>query len=224
VDLDTTLVELLLDLRLTEEERQQYRQRLVADWKNWDQNEKRRRAKNYESWAPLPTWGSYQRNEQRAFVLPKLLALVRKKDASASERWLAALYETASKPGGARNPLLVDGKPPLTQRLADRYIDYLEIMIDLSVSGGFTPAQRKVLQGYLVKDWRKMSADDRAELLGDLKTWSDAAEAGSAEANHSIRALRPKLLAQLRTTPDSPRSQWLLEVCSQERRLYQQRI
>jgi hypothetical protein len=36
----------------------------------------------------------------------------------------------------------------------DRYGDYVEVMLDLSVSGGLTAPQRQVLQEYLVKDWK----------------------------------------------------------------------
>jgi hypothetical protein len=106
----------------------------------------------------------------------------------------------------------------------DRYIDYLEIMIDLSLGGGFTAPQREVLQDYLVKDWKKMSADDRKELLGDVKRWADAAARGTDDANKCLKALRPKVLAQLRTSHNEPRSVWLLEVFDQARALYQRRL
>jgi hypothetical protein len=96
----------------------------------------------------------------------------------------------------------------------------VEIMLDLSVSVGFTAEQRKVLQGYLVKDWKTMSAGDRDALLADVKTWLDAAAEGRGAK--AVGALRPKLLAQLRTARDNQRSAWLLEIAKQERKKAEQ--
>jgi hypothetical protein len=223
IDLETAVEELLLDLRLTDPQRREYQRLFIEDWKGWDQDERRRRAKNIESWSQLPTWSDYQRNSQRAFDQPRALAAWTKSSGK-TDRWLLELHESMSRPGSARNPVLVAGEPPLTQLMVDRYIDYLEIMIDLSLSGGFTAPQREVLQDYLVKDWKKMSADDRKELLKDVKRWADAAAGGTDEANKWLNALRPKLVAELRTARDNPRSVWLLEVFDQARALYQQEL
>jgi hypothetical protein len=223
IDTDAAAVELLLDLRLTDEQRRKFRDLWIADWKSWDPGKRQRNAKNIESWANLPTYSNYKRNLQRSLDQPRLLEVFRKKDSGERARWLLALHESAIKPGSARNPVLVDGEPALTQLVADRYGDYIEVMLDLSISGGLTAPQRQVLQDYLVKDWKKMGADGRKELLADLKRWADAVAAGNAEANKSIRALRPKLLAQLRTARDDPRSVWLLEVFDTERGLVKQR-
>jgi hypothetical protein len=223
IDLDTATEELLLDLRLTDEQRREYQRLFIDDWKGWDQNERRRQAKIIESWSGLPTWSSYQRNMQRTLDQPRALA-ARAKGLGKTNRWLLELHASMSKPGSARNPVLVAGEPPLTQLAVDRYTDYVEVMIDLSLSGGFTTPQRQVLQDYLVKDWKKMSTDDRQELLGDVKRWEDAAAEGTAQANKCLNALRPKVVAQLRTARDDPRSVWLLEVFDEARALYQRRL
>src|SRR5262245_614406 len=75
----------------------------------------------------------------------------------------------------------------------------------------------QTLQRYLVKDWKKMDATTREEMLADLKRWADATGKGAAEANKLVPALRPKLLVQLRTAGNE-RSQWLLEIANQERK------
>jgi hypothetical protein len=224
IDVEAATSELLLDLRLTDEQRRKFRDLWIEDWKSWDAAKRQRNAKNTESWTNLPTFSNFARNMHRALDQPRLLEEFRKKDSGGLGRWLLALHEEAIKPGSARNPVLVDTNPQLTQLVVDRYIDYLEIMIDLSLGGGFAEPQRQVLQDYLVKDWKKMSADDRKELLGDVKRWADAAGQGTDEANKCINALRPKLLAQLRTARDDPRSVWLLEVFDQARALYQQKL
>jgi hypothetical protein len=223
VDLDIAAAELLLDLRFTEAQRREYRDKFIEDWRGFTTAEKRQRAQSLEGWAKLPTWSNYRRNEIRAFNQAKFRAEWAK-DKSGACRWLVALDAEISKPGSTRNPVLVDVMPPLTQLLVDRYTDYLEIMIDLSSSGGFTPLQRQVLQDYLVKDWKKMSGDDRKELLTDLERWTEAAGRGSAEANKAVPALRPKVLAQLRSDRGSPRAEWLLEVCHQERESHERKL
>jgi hypothetical protein len=222
VDLNIAAVELLLDFRLTDKQRQDYRQLLIGDWKKWDRGERARRAKNIESWAKLPNYDSYMRNVMRSLNQPNFQASL--KEPTDRSRWLLALQQSASKPGSARNPVLVEGKPPFTQLVVDRYIDYAEIMVDLSVSGGFTAPQRQVLQDYLVKDWKKMSGEERAEVLGDLKRWSDAAAGGVAEVNKFLGAQRPKVMAQLGTAQDSQRSRWLLEVVSLERKQHERNM
>jgi hypothetical protein len=95
------------------------------------------------------------------------------------------------------------------------------VLLDLSLSGGFTAAQRQTLQDYLVKDWKKMSAGDRKELVADLKRWSEAAPGSAAKVNDAIGTLRPKLLAQLQTARDDQRSRWLLELAIQERKKFE---
>ncbi len=220
-DLNSDVTELLLDLRLTPEQREKARHLLIADWKAMPAAKKREWAKLTAAWAELPTWSNYKCNLQRALVQRKLLEEMRKDKTSQLDPWLLGLYAAACKPGSERNPVLVEGDPPLTQLLVDRHADYLEVMLDLSVSGGFTDAQRKALQGYVVKDWKKMMPKDRQGLLTDLKRWADAVARGAGEARKCIAALRPKLLAQLRTTRGDPRSQWLLEVVAQERKRFE---
>ena len=220
VDLDMAVTEMLLDFQLTDKQREEYQRLFVEFWKKADQPERRRRVANLETWTKLPTWNNYTRNETRTLMQAKLLAVWAKQPTDLT-RWLTTLFEAACKPGSERNPVLVDDTPQLTQLVVDRYVDYLEIILDLSVSGGFTTAQRQVLQDYLVKDWKKMDAAVKDEMLADMKRWSDAAKKGVADAVEHIGALRPKLLAQLSLARDDARSKWLLEVAAQERKLFE---
>jgi hypothetical protein len=190
-------------------------------WKGMDAAGRRKYVQNQATWAKIP-FRSYNNNLQRAFIQARGLDYGRKSDAPQVNRWLTALYDETYKPGSWRNPVLVDGTPPLTQQLADRYRDYMEVMLDLSVSGGFTEEQRRTLQDYLVKDWKQMTAEDRDALLGDLKTWSDATAGGSpAEANKVLPSLRAKVLARLNATRDEPGSRWSLGLVKQERQKFE---
>jgi hypothetical protein len=222
VDLDHDTISMIFDFSLTNEQRQESQRLLIEDWKGKTQAKKREWVKNIETWTKLPTYRNYERNLQRAFVQARLLELFRKEGASVRDRWLLKLYESAYEPGSARNPILVAGKPALTQLVVDRYRDYLEVMLELSISGGFTAAQRKALQNYLVADWKKMRAADRDALLADLKAWSDATAPGRPpDAVKAINALRPRLLAQLYADPENARSRWLLGLVQRERQQFE---
>jgi hypothetical protein len=220
VDLEMAVTELLLDFQLTDKQREEYQRLFVELWKKADQPERLRRVGNLETWTKLPTWNNYSRNVRRTVNQPRLLAAWDKNPTELT-RWLTTLYESACKPDSERNPVLVDGMPQLTQLVVDRYIDHVEIVLDLSVSGGFTTAQRQGLQDYLVKDWKKMDATVKDEMFADMKRLSDAAKKGSADAVEQLGALRPKLLAQLSLARDDARSKWLLEVAAQERKLFE---
>jgi hypothetical protein len=118
----------------------------------------------------------------------------------------------------------VDVEPPLTRSVVDRYGDYLEIMVDLSVGGGFSKQEREILQGYLVKNWKKMTAEARKDVLSDLKRWSEAAGRGGPAADEFIKAMRPKLLTELRLAREDALSQWLLAVRDRETELHKQNL
>jgi len=223
IDLDMAFVELVLDLGLTEQQRREYQRLSIADWKRYSADEKRQRSGNLELLAALPTWNNYRRNEIRSLNRPKSFAAWAK-GSTTTARWLAALQKSAFEPGSPHNPVLVDAKPPLTQFVVNRYADYLEIMVDLSVSGGFTTQERQILQAYLIKGWKKMTADTREELLADMDRWSESAGRGTVAAAECIRAMRPKLLAELRVARDDPLSQWLLEVRGREDKLHRQNL
>jgi hypothetical protein len=219
IDQETFATEWLLDTPMTEEQRQDFQRLLIARWATMDKAKKESWVKNAAATADLLRKVSpYQRHFLRAARLASILARMDKADADAASRWLLTLYRDISKPGSKRNPVLVDGKPPLTQELVDRYGDYVEVMLDLSVSGGLTAPQRQVLQEYLVKDWEKMDATVKEEMLADLKRWADAAGQGVAEVNKQLGALGPKLMAQLETARNDERSKWLLEIALRERK------
>jgi hypothetical protein len=218
IDIERAYMEMLLNVRLTPKQRQEYQRLLLAEWKSKDKAYRTRWVKGNKEWgAVLASCSDYGRHYLRAFNQPKALeALAKSTDPRL--RWAWALYESSSKPGSARNPVLVDGEPQLTLVVVDRYGDYLEIMLDLWVSGGLTTRQRQVLQDYLVKDWKKMTDKERAELLADVKRWEEDAGQSVEDAKKSIRALRPKLLARLQTTAERESSRWLLQTLAEERK------
>jgi hypothetical protein len=218
IDVETAYVEMLLNLHLTPEQRQEYQRLLLEAWKTKDKAQRAQWVKGNKQFGDvLASCSDYGRHYLRAFNQPKALEAMAK-STDPCLLWAKALYESSSKPGSTRNPVLVDGEPQLTQLVVDRYGDYLEIMLDLWVSGGLTNRQRQVLQDYLVKDWKKMTDKERAELLADVKRWEEDAGQSVEDAKKSIRALRPKLLARLQTTAERESSQWLLQTFAEERK------
>jgi hypothetical protein len=206
------VAEWLLDLRLTPEQDAEYRGLVLKEWKNSDRATRAKLGKVITVWGEwLPRSNAYERNMNRAAVLPRCLLLWSDKDAGADDRWLLALYEAAYKPGGPRNPVLVKGKAPLTQALVDRYGDYVEWALDMAPSGGLSGPQRQVLKEYLAKDWTGMDPAARKDLLGAVKRWSEVMPLPAKERDEWLAALKPKLLAELRVAGDA-RSQWLLGV------------
>jgi hypothetical protein len=219
IDHATVYTEWLLDRPLTDEQRKENQRFYIAAWKQWGR-EKKEKERDAIAWLAdlLQQASAYDRHYWRAIMLPKKLTVWGKEGAEAESRWRLGLYREASKPGSKDNPILVEGKPALTQELVDRYGDYIEIMLDLSVSGGLTDAQRRDLQDYLVKDWKGMAAATKEGIVADLKVWADGAGRGVGEANKQVGSLRPRLLAQLETA-GGQRSKWLLGIAARERKM-----
>jgi hypothetical protein len=216
-------VEWLLDLSLTDHQGQEYQRLFIKEWNNADRSKKAAIVKQIEDWAPaLAKLNLPSRNLNRAAFQPRFLAVWRKDGADVDDRWLLSLYETTYRPGGERNPVLVAGQPPLTQSQVDRYADYLEYVLDLSLSGLNKP-KREILRDYVVKDWKKMDRAARQEFLDTLKKWEDIAQR-PAERNEWGSAMRPKMLAQLRLARDDERSLWLLGLHDKEQRDFQARM
>ncbi len=222
IGLHHTLLELILDLSFTDEQRRESERLMIADWKRLTEPKRQAWAKSLLGYQKVPKYNNYQRGLQRTFTHALLLKQYREPDALKHARFVLKVYEEAYKEGSARNPVLVETKPPLTQVLVDRYRDFLEVMLDLSISGGFTAAERKVLQDHLVKGWKKMAVKDRKELIADLEAWAQAAApAKPADAQTGINTLRPKLLVRLSVTREDPLSRWLLALVARERNRYE---
>jgi hypothetical protein len=216
IDLDTFIMEMMFDTRLSDEQRREFQQLWIDDWAKQDQRKKQETVKNLEAQADVPTWNIFIRNVKRSFNLPKNIERA-SKATDAKSRWLAATYGALVKPGSDRNPVLVDSKPPLTQLVVDRYRDYVEVMLDLR-GDGFSKPQRQVFQDYMVKEWKTMTPDEREEQLTEMQRWFDAAGEGARgdEAVKLINALRPKCLVRLEADKRES-SKWLLKVLADVR-------
>jgi serine/threonine protein kinase len=197
MDLYRMAMEYVLDLHMTNRQRDEYQRIFIEDWKK---NDPQQWAKNIESWRKPLSGSPYSRRAFRAQQRPIVLDNLRKpKDEY--QRWLLAAYEEEHKPGGERNPILAGGDSPLTRDLMDQYCDMVEGVLDFSISGGLTAAQRQDLQDLLLKDWKGMDKAARDDFLQTAQKWPSQA----------------RLVAQLRAAPvGDQRSQYLLEIHNRE--------
>jgi hypothetical protein len=154
-----------LDVRLTETERRRWEELFVAEFKKKDAATRRRLVADWEAMAKyaerLGEKGDAEHGWERAARRAAVLAQLRK-SADLDDKLLAAAYETAHKPGGDRNPVLVAGDPPLTQALMNQRLLYVEWLLDLPLSG----EERREYQQLFVKEFAK---GDPAKRRGNIK-------------------------------------------------------
>jgi hypothetical protein len=210
-------MEWVLNLEFTEQQRREFKEVYTDYWKKMDQVSREKEAATIEqNWEFVSTWKPYQLNKLRRATQPAWLANWSKPDAVAPNRWLLARYQEAYEPGGPRNAILVPGEPALTQLTVDHYCDYLEWVLDFSISGGLSTDQRKTVRDFLVKGWKMM---DRDAFLATVKEWVKVAAQKPELWRKWTEAERPKLLAELRAVPNE-RNQYLLEIFTQERQKF----
>jgi hypothetical protein len=220
VDECVLFMEWFLGGPLTDQQRQAYQKRCIKDWKACGRETKEARVRNAADWAKLiPVLKPFNGNFQRTRLKRELLAAW-KKNESPGDGWAFDLYQAQYQPGGPRNEVLVEGEPPLTEEVVRRYGDYLEFVLDFSISGELTAAQRRILQDYLVADWKRWDRKARIALLAKLEDYRKKATRPMKEVSDWRLAEQARALARLRTARDDEYSQWLLEIVNQERQKY----
>jgi hypothetical protein len=207
----------VLDVRLTAPQRQEYQRRFVNTWKSWDQGVKDSFFQNHAQgvFSPLPLLSPYARNLLRARCRSQVLANLQNSPGDELARLLLAAHESAHRPGGERNPVLVAGPTPLTRDMVGQFGDFLEWGLDLGGGGGLTEAQRQVLQDLLMTSWKKGDDACKAAVVRHLRTWRDAVGLSDAERAGVQEKVHPDLVAQLRSTA-TPLNRWLLEIAGKE--------
>ena len=196
--------EYLLDIPLTAQQRQDFQPLFVAAWKKG--NPKAEAEKLNKTWDNLMRFNRCQSHWLRAATRPGWVEGLRNdKNPDDLERWLLAAYELAHKPGGERNPILVDGDPPLTHDDLQQYGEQVEGALDLSVLNGLAPDQRQHLQDLVVGDWKGMDKAAREAFLREVWKAPDKAS----------------ILAQVKkAAPGDERGLFLLKLFNQEQEAY----
>jgi hypothetical protein len=220
VDEYVLFMEWLLGCPLTDQQRRAYQERSITEWKSCNRSAKEARVRNAAELAKvIPTLKPFDGNFQRTRLRDGQLAAW-KENKNPGDGWAFELYQALYRPGGPNNALLVEGEPLLTEEVARRYGDYLEFVLDFSVSGELTAAQRRTLQGYLVRDWKRWDGQACKALLAALEDYQQKATRPMKEVSDWRLTERARVLARLRTARDDECSQWLLEIVNQERQKY----
>jgi hypothetical protein len=152
----TAYAEWLLDIQLTVSQRRESQHLWIKGWKGSEQSMKDRflaYAKAELQWASeIAKLSELERSELR--VQKQALFLVGlRKSSGQDERMLLTLYESAHRPGGERNPILVASTPPLAQDMVDRSRMFAEWILDIRL----TKQQRQEFQQFFMKDWKKLN-------------------------------------------------------------------
>jgi len=213
--------EWLLDVGLTDRQRQEFQQLFINDWKKLPQASKEIAIKGaVEGWpSQLPMLNNYDRNLLRAQLQPQFLASLEQNPRHELSRWLLEVYQSAHKLDGERNHVLVPGKTPLTESIVSQYGDFIEWILALKMSGGLTDAQRQDLRQVLMSDWQKIDQAEKDSFLRLLKRWNAVAQLDDAARSQLHQQLQPQFLAHLVSTPDHEPSRWLLEIYDREQKL-----
>jgi hypothetical protein len=209
----TAHVEWLLDIQLTAEQRHECQRLWVQRWQETDQAHRDRfwtGANVALAWQKeVAAKSAAERNDLCALPRARLLARLRT-SSDPDERLLLAAYESAHKPGGVRNPILVAGAAPLTQAVVDQSRRFIEWALDIRLS----QQQRWEYQARMVRDWEYLDQAAREatvknsgeELVGKLSRLT-------AEQRNQLRAeLRPGILSRLQQQSGDELSPWLLAV------------
>lgn len=217
VDQGRRLIQWILDVRLTAPQRQEYQQLFVNNWKTWPQVVKDTYFKgNFQGvLTQLPQMSPYARDLLRAQRQSQLLADLQKSSGDELAGLLLAVHESAHRPGGERNPVLVRGKPPLTRDMVGQFGDFVEWGLNLRVRGGLTVSQRQMLRDFLMESWEKRDDSWKATFVEQLRKWRVLVGLSDVESARLQEQLHPALVAQLRRTPNQL-NHWLLEISSKE--------
>jgi predicted Zn finger-like uncharacterized protein len=213
-------MEWILDVNLTEPQRQEFQRLFVNDWKKMDQTAKNDSLKTSAEGLPSQLGGlsNYDNHLLRAQAQSQYLAALRNSGNELS-RWLLAVHDSVHKPGGKGNQVLEPGNPSLTQSMVSQYGDFIEWVLALRLSDGLTELQRQDLKEVVMKDWQIMDKSGKHSFLGLLKKWNEITRASDADRAHSLEELQPKFLTRLRSELDHEPSRWLLRVYDQEQDL-----
>jgi hypothetical protein len=163
--------EWVLDVRLTDRERQELQQFQVAQWAARDAAWK-------QTWITvIPAWwttmanlGPVERTLLRVQARTNVLAEIRGNPGEPFNRWRLARYQAAHSPAGERNPILAAGAVPLTQDMVTQYCEFVEWRWRLQLTG-LGAQQRQQFQRLVITDWKKGDAADRQAFLADLRWW-----------------------------------------------------
>jgi hypothetical protein len=102
------------------------------------------------------------------------MASVWEKSKYPGDHWLLEQYNSLYKPGGAKNPILVAGDPPLTQQLVESQTDFFTYLLAMKLDAD----EQKKFQALLVEDWKGWDRTAREAFIKKLAEWDSTVQKG----------------------------------------------
>ncbi len=168
VDRTTGFIEWMLDVPLTDGQRQTIREGLVESWTSNNREDVEGIADLLQLEAQVREMDEATRLALRAQVQPDLVQQLRQQPEDEGAQWLLAIYEAGHQP-------IADGDPPLTRQATDAYAEFLCFVIaqGLGQEGFEPPAEFKdefaktVAAGYA-----DLSPEEKQELVQMPLAWA----------------------------------------------------
>jgi hypothetical protein len=122
------------------------------------------------------------------------------------DRYLVAVYDAAYKPGGTKNPILVDSDPPLTKVLMDQRRLYVQWLLGLK----FSDKEWQDYQTLFIKGWDSASKDKKKPMVKIIQEWGEWLPQQAAYYRNLMRALHRPVMEVVWQKSPYPGDRWLL--------------
>ena len=157
----------LLEAPLTQEQKGQVRDGLVAGWKRGDKGEIQGVLESLQVREQVWQMKEEERALVRKQVQPEFLKELRAKAGDESARWLLGIYDSAHKP-------LAAGSPPLTRQMTDAYAEVTFFMLGEAAGQTLAPdaATKEAFAKSLAAGWPKTEKAGRDTLARMLLLWA----------------------------------------------------
>jgi hypothetical protein len=167
LDRFTYFVEWLLDVPLTQQQKQLVATSFVEAWEKQDAEEIQGYVDTLDLEAQVSALPKEDRLLVREQVQPQVLELLRNQPNDEGARWLLGIYEAGHQP-------LAEGNPPLTRQMADAYVELMCFMLS-EVIGEPLPASpelRDALAASLKASYPQLTAEEQAEYAQMPLLWA----------------------------------------------------
>jgi hypothetical protein len=182
VDGYRSLFEVTLDLRLTEQQRRDWQQLLVAGYTKRKAVDRAAYLNVYRKAGDTAKVVARVPEAQRVQLRPFPLTLLWGSD-DAEDRLMLEIYRATHR-NDKETVILVLSEPPWTNTLMEQRVRFLEWLFDLSL----TPAQRREYERLFLQGWKGCTKEQREHLAENTRQLADVLSSLSALDSHLARA------------------------------------
>jgi hypothetical protein len=165
----------LLEVPLTPEQQQQFRNAVARSWISGRQDEIQSTLQVIQfSDQILSSKSVTEREVIRQTVQPKYLAQIRAQPDNELSRWVLGIYDTAHKP-------IVPGNPPLRAQVVDAYVAFLSFMMNQSLGNNWSftggGSFRDAVAQPIIASYPGLRADQQAAMAQIPLQWAQLNDA-----------------------------------------------